>query len=87
MGSVVEDGDEGKIRYNGGSRKCVLVREGMRVEELRGLVQETVGGGGNKRAVSAMIVGGNTSELVEDDDISTVSDDRGDEEVNPNGNV
>ena len=42
---VVEDGGEGKIRYNGGSRKCVVVREGIGVEELRGLVQEIVGDG------------------------------------------
>jgi len=41
----VEDGGEGKIRYDGGSRKCVVVRERMGVEELRGLVRETVGDG------------------------------------------
>jgi len=28
-GGVVEDVGEGKIRYDGGSRKCALVREGM----------------------------------------------------------
>jgi len=42
MGVVVEDAGKGKIRCDGGSRKCVLVREGMGAEELRGLVQETV---------------------------------------------
>ena len=41
--SVVADGGEGKIRYDGGSRKCVLVRERMGLEEWRGLVQEIVG--------------------------------------------
>jgi len=44
-GDVVEDGGEGKMVYNGGSRKCVVVRKGMGVEELREMVQETVGGG------------------------------------------
>jgi len=45
MGGVVEDGGEGKIRYNGGSKKCVLVREGMGLDDLREMVQETVGAG------------------------------------------
>ena len=44
-GGVVEDGGEGKMVYNGGSRKCVVVREGMGVEELRGMVEETVRAG------------------------------------------
>ena len=44
-GGVVEDAGEGKIRYNGGSRKCVLAREGMGVEELKLIVRETVGPG------------------------------------------
>ena len=35
-GGVVVDGGEGKMVYNGGSRKCVVMREGMGVEELRG---------------------------------------------------
>jgi len=39
MGGVVEDGRGGKIRNDGGSRNCVLVREGMGVEEFRGLVR------------------------------------------------
>ena len=30
-GGVVEDGGEGKMSYNGGSRKCVVVREGVGV--------------------------------------------------------
>ena len=46
-----------------------------------------VGGGGSKRLVWAMTVGGDTSEVMEDDDISVVSDDGGDKEVNRNENV
>ena len=38
-------------------------------------------------AVSRMTVGGDTSEVTEYDEISVVSDDGGDEEINPNGNV
>jgi len=45
MGDVVEDAGEGKIRYNGGSRKCAMVREGMGVEEVKEMVRETVGPG------------------------------------------
>jgi len=45
MGGVMEDGGEEKMRYNGGSRKCMLVREGMGVEELREMVRKTVGVG------------------------------------------
>ena len=41
----MDDGGEGKIRYNGGSKKCALVRDGMGLEELRGLLRETVGDG------------------------------------------
>jgi len=44
-GGVVEDGREGKIRYNGRSKKCVVAREGMGVEDLRKMVRETVGAG------------------------------------------
>jgi len=44
-GGVVEDGEEGKMRYNGGSRKCMLMQEGMGVEELRKMIRETVGVG------------------------------------------
>jgi len=44
-GGVVEDGREGKMRYNGGLRKCVLVWEGMGVEELREMVRKTVRAG------------------------------------------
>ena len=38
----MKDGGEGKITYHGESKRCVLIRKGMGVEELRGLVQETV---------------------------------------------
>ena len=31
MGDIVEDGGEGKIRYDGGSKKCSLAREGIGV--------------------------------------------------------
>ena len=41
----MEDGGEGKMSYNGGSRKCVVVREGVGVEEMREMVRETIGGG------------------------------------------
>ena len=44
-GGVAEDVGEGKIRYNGGARKCVLVREGVGVEELKEMVRDTVGPG------------------------------------------
>ena len=41
----MEDGGEGKMRYNCEARKCMLVREGMGVDELRKMVRETVGVG------------------------------------------
>jgi len=44
-----------------------------------------VGGGGSKRLVSRMTVKGDTSEVVEDDKILVVLDDRGDEEINKIG--
>jgi len=46
-----------------------------------------MGGGGSKRPMSRMMVEGDTNEVVEDDEISVVSNDGGDEEINPNGNV
>ena len=45
MGGVMEDVGEGRIRYNGGSRKCAMVREGMGVEEVKEMVHETMGPG------------------------------------------
>ena len=44
-------------------------------------------GGGSKRGLSTMMVGGDISELLEDDEISVVSNDEGDEEINPNENI
>ena len=46
-----------------------------------------MGGSGSKRLVSTMTIGGDTSEVVEDDNILVVSDNRGNEEVNSNGNM
>ena len=43
--------------------------------------------GRSKQPVLAMTIGGDTIKVVKDDDISVVSDDKHDEEVNPNGNV
>ena len=43
MGGVVEDVGEGRIRYNGGTRKCAVVRERMGVEEVKEMVCKTVG--------------------------------------------
>ena len=45
MGGVMEDGGEGKITYNGGSRKCMLAREGMGVQYLREMVRKIMGAG------------------------------------------
>ena len=46
-----------------------------------------MGGGGTKELVTRMTVGGDNTELQGDDEISIVSDDRGDEEVTPNQNI
>ena len=51
------------------------------------LMDSDVRGGESKRPVSAMTVGGDTNEVVEGDDASVVSNDGGDEEINPNGNL
>ena len=40
----MEDGENRKITYEGGSRKCLLVKEGLGVKEVRGMVTETIGG-------------------------------------------
>ena len=42
------------------------------------IMDSDVSGGESKRPVSAMTIGGDIIEVVEDDDISVVSDDRGD---------
>ncbi|KAJ8450566.1 hypothetical protein Cgig2_020203 [Carnegiea gigantea] len=39
---LVENGDE-KVTYEGGSRKCMMVKEGMGVEELMKMVREMTG--------------------------------------------
>jgi len=46
-----------------------------------------VGGRANKRNVSCMVDGGDTREVAEDDEVSVVSDDGGDEERTRNANV
>ena len=46
-----------------------------------------MGGGGSKPPVLRMTVGGDNSEVVEDNEMSVVSDDGGDEEINPNENL
>jgi len=46
-----------------------------------------VGGGGSKRPVSCMMIGGDKREVGKDDEVSVVSDDGGDDEINRNGNV
>jgi len=35
---------DGKVTNEGKLKKCILVKEGMRVEELGRMVKETVGG-------------------------------------------
>ena len=46
-----------------------------------------MGGRANKRNVSCMVDGGDTREVAEDDEVSVVSDDGGDEERTRNANV
>ena len=46
-----------------------------------------MGGGGSKRPVSCMMVGGDTREVGEDDEVSVVLDDGGDDKINRNENV
>ena len=45
------------------------------------------GGRGNKQTVSYTMVGGDRREVADDDEVSVVSDDGGDEETNRNANV
>jgi len=42
------------------------------------IMDSDVSGGESKRPVSAVMIGGDTIEVVEDDDISVVSNDKGD---------
>jgi len=51
------------------------------------LIDSDVGGGRSKRPVSCMMVGGDRRQTAEDDEVSVVSDDGGDDEINRNGNV
>jgi len=46
-----------------------------------------VNGGGSKQSETCMIVGGDRREIVEDDEVSVMSDDGVDDEINRNGNV
>ena len=51
------------------------------------LIDSDVGDGGSKWPVSCMMVGGDRRQMAEDDEVSVVSDDGGDDEINKNGNV
>lgn len=42
LGGVLGEGRDGKVKYEGGSRRYVLVKEVMGVEEVRRMVKETV---------------------------------------------
>jgi len=44
-GGIVKACAEGKVRYDGGSRTCMPVREGIRVEELGRLVRKIMNDG------------------------------------------
>jgi len=50
--------------------------------ETCSLMDSDVGGGGSKHPVSCMMVGADTREVGENDEVSVVSDDRGDGEIN-----
>ena len=65
---------------------CTIVIDAFMCCNCR-IMDSGVNGGENKPPVSAVTIGGDTIEVVEDDDISVVSDDGGDEEINPSGNV
>ncbi|KAJ8436183.1 hypothetical protein Cgig2_010427 [Carnegiea gigantea] len=43
MERVFEESGDGKATYEGGLRKCMLVKEGMSIEEMRTLVKEPIG--------------------------------------------
>ena len=42
-GRMVAQSREGKVIYEGGSRKCMVVKEGMGVEEVIGMIKEITG--------------------------------------------
>ena len=43
MGGVLEECGNGKVKYKGGSKRHVLVKEVMKVEEVHRMVKEIVG--------------------------------------------
>ena len=43
MGGQMEEGGDGKVTYLGGSKKCVVLKEGARIEEVRRVVTELSG--------------------------------------------
>ena len=51
------------------------------------LTNSDVNGGGSKQSETCMIVRRDRGEVVEDNEVSVVSDDGGDDEVNRKGNV
>ena len=44
MGGVLEKGGDGKVTYEGGLRKCMLVKEEVGVKEVQRMVLESIGG-------------------------------------------
>ena len=42
-GGQMEEGGDGKVTYMGGSKKCVVLKEGARIEEVRRVVTELSG--------------------------------------------
>ena len=43
MGGVLEEYGNGKVKYEGGSRRYVLAKEVMGMEEVHRMVKETIG--------------------------------------------
>ena len=43
MGGELEEGGYGKVTYVGWSSKCIVVNDGMRLEEVRSMVTEITG--------------------------------------------
>ena len=43
MGGKLEDGEDGKVTYEGGSTKCVVLEKGMGVEEVQRMVTAITG--------------------------------------------
>ena len=42
-GAMLAESGDGKVTYEGGSRKCVVMKEGMVVKELMKMVREMTG--------------------------------------------